>query len=356
MFFMDKKNIQSKMLSYRDAICEATVQEMKRDKNVFVYGIDIADHKGIFGTTAGLAEKFGAKRSFSTPLCEEALVGFGLGSALAGLRPINVHMRIDFLLLAMNQLSNMVSSWHYGSGGQMKVPMVIRAVIGRGWGQSYQHNKSMQSVFAHIPGLKVVMPTTPEDAKGLLITAIRDDNPVLIIEHRWLYDAIDKVPVRQEPMPFGKAHVLRRGKDITVVATSWMNVEALRAAEVLARRGVEVEVVDPRTLVPLDEKTIIRSVQKTKRCIVADYDWGFCGFGAEIAARVSEKCFGVLRGPVGRIHFADTPCPCTRPLEMVFYPGAETIIREIERQLKLTPTDLTKENFYSYERKFKGPF
>lgn len=238
----------------------------------------------------------------------------------------------------------------------MKVPLVIRAVIGRGWGQSYQHNKSMQSVFAHIPGLKIVMPTTPEDAKGLLITAIRDNNPVLFIEHRWLYDAVDVVPLHQKPLPFGKARILRSGKDITIVATSWMNVEALKAAEILARRSIDVEIIDPRTIVPLDEKAIIRSVEKTRRCIVADYDWGFCGFSAEIAARVSQECFGRLRAPVGRIHFAQTPCPCTRPLEISFYPGAEAIIRAVESQFKLSPSDLSEENFYSYERKFKGPF
>ena len=346
----------TRKISYCEALNEAMAQEMGRDSSVFVYGIGVPDHKRVFGSTAGLVEKFGPERCFDTPLCEDSMTGFGLGAAINGMRPIHVHIRVDFLLLAMNQLANMVSSYRYVSGGKLSVPMVIRAVIGRGWGQGFQHSKSMYSVFAHIPGLKVVLPTTPRDAKGLLISAIRDDNPVLFIEHRWLYWQEAEVPAEPFTIPLGEANTLLEGTDVTVVATSWMNVEALKAAEILSRRGVSVEIVDPRTIAPLNDNLIISSVEKTGLCIVADNDWLHCGFSAEVAARVSEKCFGKLKNPVYRIAFASTPCPTVRNLENEFYPNAITIIRAIEKMLGLEPTDLSKEEFYSHEKRFKGPF
>jgi len=346
----------SRMLSYRDALNEALAQEMRRDPGVFVYGIDVGDHKRIFNSTKGLVEEFGAHRCFSTPLAEDAMTGFGLGAAINGMRPVHVHMRVDFLLLGLNQLVNMIASHRYGSGGRMGVPMVIRAITGRGWGQSFQHSKTLQSWFAHIPGLKVVMPSTPKDAKGMLIAAIRDDNPVVFIEHRWLYDVIGDVPEGADPLPLGGAKVLNPGKDITVVATSWMNVEAVHAAKILEKRGVSVEVIDCRSVAPFDFDTVFSSVKKTRHCIVADNDWLHCGFSAEVAAQVYDGCFQTLKSPVDRIGFAATPCPCTRPLENEFYPNAIQIIRSVERKLGLSATDLSGEDFYSYEHKFKGPF
>lgn len=346
---------QPRLISYRQALAEAVAEEMGIDKSVFIYGIDVADHKRIFGSTVGLLEEFGPDRVFSTPLSEESLLGFGLGASINGLKPINVHIRLDFLLLAMNQLVNMVSSYRYGSDGKYKIPLVIRAVIGKGWGQAYQHSKSLQSIFAHIPGLKVIMPTTPIDAKGLLKSAIRDNNPVVFLEHRILYDVVDDVPQNLEPIEIGKGRILKEGKDITIVATSYMNVEALKAAEILAKRGIQLEIIDPRTIQPLDEELIINSVLKTGHCIVADYDWVNCGFSAEVASRVYENCFKHLKSEVTRIGFAPTPCPCTRPLENEFYPNAVDIIRSVEKKL-FNPTDLSNEEFYSYENKFKGPF
>ena len=343
-------------LSYREAVNEAMVQEMDRDPNVFVYGLDVTDHKRIFGTTAGLVEKFGPERCFGTPLSEDTMTGFGLGAAISGLRPIHIHIRVDFMILAMNQIVNMLSCYRYMVGGKLKVPMVIRAIVGRGWGQSAQHSKSLHSIFAHIPGLKVVLPTTPKDAKGLLISAIRDDNPVILMEHRWLYDTIGEVPEGPEAIPLGEPNILRSGDDITIVATSWMNVEALKAAEVMGKRGTSVEVVDPRTISPLNDKLILESVKKTGHCIVADNDWLNCGFSAEVAARVSEFCFKDLKSPVSRIGFAATPCPTTRPLENKFYPNAIDIIKSIESKLELQPIYLSNEEFYSYENKFRGPF
>jgi acetoin:2,6-dichlorophenolindophenol oxidoreductase subunit beta len=343
-------------ITYRQAINEALTQEMGRDPSVFVYGIGVPDHKAIFGSTAGLAERFGPQRCFDTPLSEDALTGFGLGAAINGLRPVFVHMRADFMLLAMNQLANMVASYTYGSAGELRVPLVIRAVIGRGWGQGFQHSKSMYSVYAHIPGLKVVLPATPRDAKGLLIAAIRDDNPVICMEHRLLYDVSGEVPEEPYAIPIGEAHVLRQGGDVTVVAVSWMAVEAVKAAEIMQKRGVGVEVIDPRTITPLDADRIIKSVKKTGRCIVADNDWVECGFSAEVAAVVGAACLSELKSPVARLGFAPTPCPCTRPLENCFYPNAVDIIRTIEGMLGMGAADLSGEDFYSYEKRFKGPF
>lgn len=343
-------------ISFCQALNEAMHEEMKRDESVFVYGIGVPDHKKIFGSTAGLLETFGSDRCFDTPLSEDTMTGFGLGAAICGLRPVHIHIRVDFLLLAMNQLVNMVSTYAYSTGGRCRVPMVIRAVVGRGWGQGYQHSKSLHSFFAHIPGLKVVLPTTPRDAKGLLSAAIRDPNPVLFLEHRWLYWAEDDVPEGPFTLPLGEGTILRSGKDLTLAATSWMNIEALKAAEILSRRGVEIEVVDPRTIAPLDDSLIVNSVRKTGHCIVADNDWVDCGFSAEVAARVSEKCFGELKSPVKRVGFAPVPCPTVRSLENEFYPNAATLIRAVEEKLELDPADLSGEDFYSHERKFRGPF
>lgn len=342
-------------ISFCDALHEALHQEMARDSRIFIYGIGVPDQK-IFGSTEGLLERFGPERCFDTPICEETMTGFALGAAINGLRPIHVHIRVDFLLLAMNQLVNMISSYTYGTGGTEKVPLVIRAIVGRGFGQGSQHSKSLHSLFAHVPGLKVVLPTTPRDAKGLLTAAIRDDNPVIFIEHRWLYWAMDDVPEEPFAIPLGKGQVLRQGRDLTIVGTSWMNVEALKAAEILERHGLNIEVVDPRTIAPLDDALIMESVRKTGRCLVADNDWIDYGFGAEVAARVSEQCFGALKAPVKRIGLAQTPCPTVRVLENAFYPNAATLIRSVEQQFGLPPLDLSREDFYSHERRFTGPF
>jgi acetoin:2,6-dichlorophenolindophenol oxidoreductase subunit beta len=343
-------------IDFCSALNEAMKQEMRRDPTVFVYGIGVPDHKGIFGSTNGLVEEFGPRRCFDTPLCEDSMTGFALGAAINGMRPIHVHIRVDFLILAMNQLANMLSTYNFMANGRVKVPIVIRAIVGRGWGQGSQHSKSLHSVFAHFPGLKVVAPTRPYDAKGLLIAAIQDPNPVIFLEHRWLYWAVGEVPEEPYTIELGTGNILRKGSDATVVATSWMNVEALKAADILARHGVQIEVIDPRTLSPLDDTLIVESVNKTGICIVADNDWLECGFSAEIAARVSEKCFGRMKAPVRRLGFAATPCPTVRHLEDEFYPNARTIVEAVQEKLHVPAIDVSNEDFYSHERRFKGPF
>lgn len=346
----------NRKITYSQALNEAIIQEMERDPEVFVYGLGVTDHKKIFGITNNIIERFGKERCFETPLCEDTMVGFGLGAAISGLKPIHIHTRVDFLVLAMNQLVNMVSSYRYGIARNIKIPLVIKAIVGRGWGQGFQHSKSLHSIFSHIPGLKIVMPTTPRDAKGLLIAAIRDNNPIIFIEHRWLF--WQEGEVSQEPFvsPLGKAEVIKEGNDLTIVATSWLNAEALQAARFFKKRNINIEIIDPKTIFPLDEETIIKSVKKTGRCIVADNDWLYCGFASEVASRVSEKCFKDLKSPVEKIGFLPIPCPTARHLENEFYPGAEKIIRKVENMLKLSPADLSGERFHSYENKFKGPF
>jgi pyruvate dehydrogenase E1 component beta subunit len=342
-------------LSFREALARAMADEMDADPSVFVFGLDVPDHKRIFGSTAGLVERFGPRRCFGTPLSEDAMTGVALGAALSGLRPVHVHIRADFLLLGMNQIANMISSLRYMTAGRIAIPLVIRAVIGRGWGQSAQHSKSLHGVFAHLPGLKVVLPTTPQDAYSLLRASIRDDNPVIFLEHRWLYDVTGAVDVTARGR-LGEAAVRRHGHTLTVVSASWMTIEALKAAEVLAKHGIELEVVDVRAAAPLDLASIVASVRKTGRCLVADYDWTFAGLSAEIAAEVSRACFGELKCPIERLGFAPVPCPTTRPLENLFYPSAVHIIRTAEEMLKCEPLALDGETFYSYEQRFKGPF
>ena len=352
---------KKRYITYYEALKEATEQEMKRDSSVFIYGVGVPDHKRVFGSTDGLLEEFGKERCFDTPISEDSLAGFALGAAINGLRPIFVNIRMDFMLLAFNQIANMISSFRYNSGGKIKVPLVIRGIIGRGWGQGIQHSKSMHSVFAHIPGIKVVMPTTSRDAKGMLISAIRDDNPVIFIEHRWLYWQKGEVEKESFLIPLNKANRIRKGKDITIIAISWMNVEALKAAEILYKKAkIDLEIIDPRCISEIDIEPIIKSIKKTRHCIIIDNDWLYCGFSSEIATKIYEKCIingsSILKQPIERMGFAAIPCPTARHLENEFYPNSINIIRRVEKVLGLNKTDLLSEEFYSHENKFKGPF
>ena len=330
-------------------------REMEADPDVFALGVDIPDHKRTFGSGNGMVEKFGSRRYFGSPLSEAGVTGIVVGAALSGLRPIHVHARADFMLLAMNQILNVASIKSFLSNGKLKVPLVIRAMIGRSWGQGPQHSKSMHSMFAHFPGIKVVLPSDPQDAYGLLRAAIRDDDPVIFFEHRWLFDVSGPVDENLST-PLGMCKVVQEGTDLTIVACSWMTIEAVQAARILSENGISAEVIDIRTVAPLDMETIAKSVKKTGTVIIADYDWTNCGTSAEISAKIVESCFTSLKAPPYRIGFAPVPCPTTRPLENLFYPSAEHIVKGAEQLLGLSEIDMSREVFNEYQNRYKGPF
>jgi pyruvate dehydrogenase E1 component beta subunit len=289
-------------------------------------GQGIDDPMGMFGITLDLHKKYGRDRVFETPLSENGLTGIAIGAALTGMRPVYMHNRPDFLLLAMDQIVNHASKWSYMFGGCIGVPIVIWAAVGRGWGGAAQHTQTLQGLFAHVPGLRLVMPSRPFDAKGLLITSIAENNPVIIIEHRWLLRQTGYVPEGLYTIPFGRGVVRKTGKDVTIVAISYMVIEALGAAQELQEQGIDVEVIDPRTLRPLDEEIILNSVKKTGRLIIADTGWKTGGVGAEIAAMVSENGFESLKAPIKRVASPDVPTPASFALEASFYPGKTDIV------------------------------
>ncbi|MFO0985783.1 MAG: transketolase C-terminal domain-containing protein [Alphaproteobacteria bacterium] len=344
-------------LSYAQAIGEAIRQEMERDAGVFVYGLGVDDPKGMYGTTLDLHRVFGADRCFDTPLAEDAMTGFGVGAAIAGMRPIHVHQRMDFLMLCMNQLVNMAAKQSYMSNGAVHVPLVVRAIIGRSWGQGAQHSQAFHSYFMHVPGLKVLAPSTPHDAKGCMIAAIRDDNPVIVMEHRMLYGNRGIVPEAPYAAPFGQARVLAEGDDVTIVAISHMVVEALRARPLLAEIGLSAEIVDPVSLAPLDVGTIAESVAKTGRLAVVDTSWAACGAGAEIVAAVHERLQGRRAFSALRLGYEPTPCPTTRPLEDAYYPSAKSIAAKVAGLAGRAPGDWQARDIVAREiAEFRGPF
>ncbi|HRY28825.1 MAG TPA: pyruvate dehydrogenase complex E1 component subunit beta [Elusimicrobiota bacterium] len=342
-----------RIIKFGEALREAMFLAMEQDPAVFVMGIGVDDHKAVFGSTRGLVQKFGKARVFDIPISENALTGVAVGAALGGLKPVFIHIRCDFLYLAMDQLFNIAAKWRYMFGGQMNVPMVIRCVIGRSWGQGAQHSQNLTSFFMHVPGIKVAMPTTANEAQGLLLAAIEDPNPVVLIEHRLLYDIPGHVPERLGPIPFGRAEIRRTGKDVTLVASSYMAVEALKAAEFLESQGIDVEIVDPVSLVPLDRETIVNSVKKTGKLLVVDSGWSTCGVGAEIAALAAEKAFASLTGPVRRLGQEQTTCPVSKPLEKIFYPDAAKIAREVFDMMGRAFPDVEVGGLTTT---FKGPF
>jgi pyruvate/2-oxoglutarate/acetoin dehydrogenase E1 component len=315
----------TRSITYAEAIREATDQEMTRDADVVLLGQGVDDFKGFVGTTRGLAQKFGPRRVMDTPLSEDGMTGAAIGMALAGLRPIHTHIRMDFTLLAMNQIVNIAAKSRYMFGGAVKVPLTVRTVIGRSWGQGAQHSQGLHAMLAHVPGLKVVAPSTPFDAKGCLVSAIRDDNPVMFVEHRMAHLSRGVVPEELYTVPLGKARVLQPGDDVTLVGISYMAVECLRAAHLLAGVGVSVEVIDPITLNPLDIDAIVTSVRRTRRLLVADTAWTFCGMAAEIVAQTAEALSGEADIRLARMGFAPVPCPTTKNLENLFYPSAQTL-------------------------------
>ncbi len=321
-------------ITYVQAISEAVTQMMGQDNRVFIIGIGVNSPWYVGQSCAGLYEKFGDERVLDTPVAENGMTGIAIGAALAGMRPIMVHPRMDFMYYAMDQIINQAANWHYMFGGKVNVPVTIRGIVNRGGEQAAQHSQSLQAMFMHVPGLKVVMPSTPYDAKGLLIASIQDDNPVIYIDDRWLYEEVGEVPEELYAVPIGQGIVRREGKDVTVVATSYMVSQANKAAESLKHEGIEVEVVDLRSLKPLDETLIFESVKKTGRLVVADGGWKTCGAGAEISALVASNAFKYLKAPIMRVSLPDIPAPCSSALEKVYYPTAESIISAVRKVLE----------------------
>jgi pyruvate dehydrogenase E1 component beta subunit len=315
-------------MRYREALNAAIREEMERDESVFIMGEDIGVFQGAFKVTQGLLEAFGGKRVRDTPISENSFVGMGVGAAIAGLRPIVEIMTINFSLLAMDQIVNHAAAIHFMFGGQAKVPMVIRMPQGAGHQLGPTHSHSLEALFVHVPGLLVAVPSTAADAKGLLKAAIRDDNPVVFIEHESLYGQRGEVPDEMEPMRFGEAAVRREGDDVTIVGISRMAVTAMKAAEKLeSEHEIAADVIDPRTLRPLDLDTILDSVKKTNRAVIVEEGWPHGGVGANLAALIQEQAFDWLDAPIQRVTGADVPMPYSKPLEQAAFPHEEHVIQ-----------------------------
>jgi len=316
-------------ITYREALKEALREEMRRDPRVFLLGEDIAQFGGSYKVTQGLLDEFGPERVRNTPISEAAIVGAAVGAALTGMRPVAELMYVDFSGIAMDQIANQAAKSRYMFGGKAKVPIVLRTQGGTGRSSAAQHAQSLEAWFIHIPGLKVVMPATPYDAKGLLKTAIRDDNPVIFIEHKLLYPETGEVPEEEYLVPLGVAEVKRAGEDVTVVAHSRMVHLALRAADRLAAEGISCEVVDPRTLDPLDTPAILRSVEKTGRLVILQEAVAQCSFASEVAALVAEEALDCLDAPIRRVTALDTPMPFSPKLERFVVPSEERLIAAV---------------------------
>jgi pyruvate dehydrogenase E1 component beta subunit len=312
-------------LKYWQAISEGLVQCMEQDKSIYIASAGVDDAKGIFGTTLEANNRFGPERVFDVPNCENAFAGIALGAAAVGKRPVVVYVRNDFMFLAADQLINLAAKWKYMFGGRSSVPVLFRGIVGRGWGQGATHSQSTHAMFAHFPGLYVATPAFPDDAKGLIVSALRGDTPVILLENRACYELEGEVPEEMYAVPFGKARVLRDGSDVTLVGASLMAYEALRAADILSESGVSAEVIDPRSIRPFDRETIIGSVRKTGRLVIADTSWSLYGFSAEVAALAAEEAWRYLKAPVRRVTPPDCPAPVSKVLEDVFHPSPKTI-------------------------------
>jgi pyruvate dehydrogenase E1 component beta subunit len=317
-------------LTYREALREAMIEEMARDERVFLMGEEVGHYNGAYKVSEGMLDRFGERRVVDTPIAETGFAGVGIGAAMVGLRPIIEFMTWNFSLCAFDQLVNNAAKLRYMSGGQMSIPMVFRGPGGAAHQLAAQHSQVVENLFAYVPGLKVVTPSTPYDAKGLLKTAIRDNNPVVFIEGELLYGRKGEVPEEEYLIPFGKGDVKREGKDVTLVAWSKMVQVALDAGVALAKEGIEVEVIDPRTIRPFDEALILRSVKKTNRCVIVEEGWPFAGTGAEISHRIMTGAFDSLDAPVTRVTGEDVPMPYAKNLEQLVVPSVEKVIAAVK--------------------------
>ena len=351
----------NRTLTYAQAINEALAQAMEMDKSVICYGLGVPDPKGVFGTTLGLQDRFGEDRVFDMPASENAMTGVAIGASLNGIRPIMTHQRVDFFLLALDQLVNNAAKWRYMFGGQASVPITIRLIIGRGWGQGPTHSQSLQAWLAHVPGLKVVMPATAADAKGLLLSSIFDDNPVIFLEHRWLHNLEGDVPEGDFRIPIGKAQRLKSGEDISIVSHSYMTIEALHAIEFLERMGILCDLIDLRSVKPIDWELIVGSVRKTGRLLTLDTGASTGSVAGEIVARVSAECFDSLVQAPQRIALPDFPMPTSPALTKDFYAGAVEIVNMVGNMLEkdFDLSILKEQRKYPHDVPgdwFKGPF
>ena len=323
----------NRKLQYSLAINEAFHQMMSSDESVFLIGQGVKSPWYVGNTAQGLLERFGPERVIDTPVSENAMTGAAVGAAVAGMKPIVVHPRTDFMLYAIDPIINQAANWHYMNGGKASVPVVIWGIINRGGEQGAQHSQAIQAMFAHIPGLKVVMPSTSYDAKGLMIEAIRDPNPVVFIDDRWLHNFEDVVPEEIYGVEIGKGVVRKEGKDITVVATSFMAHESMKAVQELEKEGIDVEFIDPRTVKPIDQDLILKSVMKTGRLLVVDGGWKTCGLAAEISAMVSESVFEYLKAPIKRLTLPDCPAPASAELEKEFYKYSGDVVDAVKQMM-----------------------
>jgi len=351
--------MQNRQLKYFEAINEGISVAMERDEDVYLMGLGVPDPTGVFGTTKGLREKFGERRVRDMPISENGMTGIALGSAIRGKRPIMTHMRLEFAMTAIEQIVNQAAKWHYMFDG-VKAPMLIRMIVGRGWGQGPQHSQSLHSWFAHVPGLKVIMPSTPRDAKGMLIAAVEDNSPVVSIEHRWLYGLHGAVPEGYFKEPLDGPRVVREGKDITVATLSYTTVEFLKLADQLAEEGIDIEIVDLRVINPFRPDVLIESVRKTRRLLVADQGVRSAGFAAEILAFISEACWSDLEAAPSRITLPDGPTPTSRALSNYYYPTKADYIYAVRKVLGVSGPDIPQpepEDFLDVpDQNFNGPF
>lgn len=360
-------NHSQREITYIEAIREAFDLCLNEDENVIIIGEGVPDPKAIFNSTKGLQEKYGADRVFDMPLAENGVTGICIGAALSGMRPVMIHQRIDFALLSLDQIINNAAKWRYMFNNQSSVPIVIRLIVGRGWGQGPQHSQSLQALFAHIPGLKVVMPATPADAKGMLISAIRDNDPVIFIEHRWLHNTVDQVPESVYEIPLSQARIVQEGDCLTLATFSYMLVESIMAVNALKRiLGLHVELIDMRSARPLDVETVQKSVRKTGRLVVADTGHTFSGIASELIASITEREFESLKCAPARVCSPDVPAATAPSLTKKYYPTPLDIASAIVVQCGM---EMSKEQVASLQdsleaktphdvpyNNFKGPF
>lgn len=345
------------VMKFYEAIQDAYLQTMRMNPEVYLVGVGLIDPKAVFGTVKGLLEEFGEDRIVEGPLAEQMLTGFAFASATLGMRPVLIHHRVDFLPLTMDQIVNHCAKWSYMFGGQQKVPMVIRGIVGRGWGNGPQHTQSLHGLMANVPGMKVVVPSNAADAKGLMTSAILDDEPVIYIDHRWLHNDSGEVPAGLHKVPLGRANIIREGYDVTLVAIGPMVQEAVLAAKILAESGYSVEVIDMRTIRPLDFDTVITSVKKTRHLVVADSDWSYFGVAAALISQVTQRAFGVLKKAPIAVTWPDHPVPASYAIEANYYPMAKEIIEAVSQLVKNSVNMQSGENTTkSHAGVHAGPF